>query len=281
MQKFKKIIFLLIFIILIQACSSLAFYYKRLHVIVIKKLDNNFNLSKKQKSFVENRVIYYLKWQKESELLAYKKHLNQLVFMINNGFSEDELFDYWQKSMLLYNRSLNYLVPDIEKFFLSLENEQVDYYLKNRSEIDKQKLNFIAYPEKEYNKIAHDRAIARFEKYVGDFSNYQKIKIRAIYDYDQKYAKQLLMDDIYARNNFASKIKYNKGSNNFSDWTKKVVLSGDILYSREGIERKKRFQNIRIKRLYRVYLLLDKKQKANLIKEISVYINAIDDIRKQ
>ena len=141
------------------------------------KIDGLFNLTSKQKDFVEDRLEHHLEWHRQNELPIYSELIDETISKIEDGISEQDYDWVINQMQAAYKRTLLQILPDAATLLMELSPNQIEYYQARMSEKNESFAEFIALPPEEQIKKRNENIINEMEEWFGDLNDEQKEKV--------------------------------------------------------------------------------------------------------
>lgn len=178
--KFRTLILLLLFLIVsISGCTH-RMAYQNADFLVAWRIDDYFDLTRKQKQFVKKRVNYHLAWHQQNELPRYIQFIENTKVAASNGLEHQELEWFFSEFQSIRSILVKRLLDDAALLIASLDDDQVtylkNYYQDKRDEL-KERVNK---PYSDNIEIRYKELLERVEKWVGPLSTDQKKKLSTI-----------------------------------------------------------------------------------------------------
>ena len=173
------ILLLLILLVSISGCTH-RMAYKNADFLVAWRVDDYFDLTRKQKQFVKNRVNYHLAWHQENELPRYIQFIENTKVAVSDGIKHQELQWFYSEFQSIRSTLVNRMLEDATVLISSLDDGQVAYlknYFQDKREELEERVNK---PYADNIEIRYEELLERVENWVGPLSTEQKKKLSAI-----------------------------------------------------------------------------------------------------
>jgi len=169
-------LFLVVFLLLLGACSSTTFVYNRLDFILPWYLDDYVELNRAQGKSLDGLLKPFLRWHRLEELPRYVLILSDIEASLDHTVNPDvidNIFSAIETAWLrLEDRSMGWMLElggelsegQIAKFLAVLEEEQEEYEEK-----------YLPRSEEEYQDESYDNFVDGLEDYLGRLDSGQKM----------------------------------------------------------------------------------------------------------
>ena len=111
--------------LLLSACSTVEFLYNQADRLLSYTIDRYFDLSERQKAFVDQRVAALMTWHRREELPDYTRFLVDAKVRLERGLRSDDLDWFADGLVLRYRRVAERVGADAAVLMASLDERQV------------------------------------------------------------------------------------------------------------------------------------------------------------
>lgn len=170
-----RLVALLIVCGLLVSCSATRLLYNQLDWLVVWYLDDYFSLTDEQRDALRESVDRHLEWHRTTQLPKYAEFCRDLerewaqqpsVDILRRR--HDELIGYW-------DAMLEYGLPDMARFLLSLTDEQVDEFDARVQESNAELLEEYSGETRERRLKQRRKSVVKItERFVGRLNQNQK-----------------------------------------------------------------------------------------------------------
>ncbi|MBT8442288.1 MAG: hypothetical protein KJO76_07875 [Gammaproteobacteria bacterium] len=122
----------------LAACSTTRFAYNQLDWIVVWYLNGYFSLDETQEAELRDAVQRNLEWHRRSQLPKYAAFARQVDRDIAGPMTTDLLEQRLDEATGFLDAALRYMLPDVSAFFLMLSDEQIDEFIANLEDDNKE-----------------------------------------------------------------------------------------------------------------------------------------------
>ena len=160
--------------LVITGCSFFAFTYSYADTFIRWQLDDYFDLTQQQETWLRPRLTELLRWHKEEELPVYASVLKQLKAEGEDGFDRAELNVFWEQLNSAYLRLATKLQPDVVDFLLMLEPAQVDFLEQKMQTMNAERMAERGNTPEEQATYGKKRFIDNLERWTGPLTPAQQ-----------------------------------------------------------------------------------------------------------
>lgn len=172
---FRAIIFLFL-LGTVSACGS-NFIYNLIDNLLVRKIDQYFDLNKDQKRFLKDRLEYKLNLHRTYGIPEHIAFIKGIQEKVQKGLNKESVKWLIQDMMRQYNLIINRFSNDFVTFLTTLEPEQIDYFERKLAEQNEKYKKDL---QKSLDKQAEnnpEKIIKSFEEWFGPLSDTQKKEI--------------------------------------------------------------------------------------------------------
>ncbi len=175
-----KVLFVLVSVCLLGACSSTTFVYNRLDNILPWYLDDYVELDNAQDRHLNEVLTPFLAWHRQEELGRYVALLEQVEADLDGPISAAEVAgvyvgieDAWLR---LQDKSLDWLLAlggtlsdqQVQEFLDVLQERQAEY-----------EEEYLGRSEREYREESYEALVDNMQEYLGRLTDAQRKELRA------------------------------------------------------------------------------------------------------
>jgi len=166
--------------IFLTACSATRFAYNQLDWIVVWYLNGYFSLDEVQEEQLRDAVVRNLDWHRRNQLPEYAAYLRQLERDATEGVTAEVLELRFERAIEFWDAAIEHMLPDVSAFFQSLSDAQVDEFIDNLEEHNKELWEEYAGETPEERGERRERAAFKgFKRVIGRLTDDQKQLIRS------------------------------------------------------------------------------------------------------
>jgi hypothetical protein len=175
-----RILFVLLLALGVAGCSATRVLYNQLDWVSVWYLNGYFSLDEAQKTQLRDAVDRNLEWHRRTQLPEYAKFCRQLMRDADGVLTAEMLEARFQRMIALFDEMLRHALPDVSAFFLALSDEQVDEFIENLEDNNKELWDEYAGETPEQRLEQREQAaVEGFKRVVGRLTAEQKDIIRA------------------------------------------------------------------------------------------------------
>lgn len=176
MKTLRSLLLLCLFLLPNIACSKqiIVMTYRSADYWVARQVDDYFDITGEQKSFVKERVKAHLKWHQQEEIPRYIADLQQLRTQVVKGLTEEDIRWAYTQVERHQKAILSHTLDDAAHFLSMLRSEQINYFEKKLKEelTELQKIEKLS-PSKQ-KEAREERWIKQLQYWHGKLSREQK-----------------------------------------------------------------------------------------------------------
>jgi hypothetical protein len=166
--------------IFLAACSGTRFVYNQLDWVMVWYLNGYFSLDSGQKDQLRDSVTRNLEWHRETQLPEYAAYSRQLGLDSAGTLTTETLELRYERLIKLFDELVVHALPDVSAFFLSLSDEQVDEFIENLEDNNKELWDEYGGETPEQRIERREKAAFKgFKRVIGRLNDEQKELIRA------------------------------------------------------------------------------------------------------
>jgi Family of unknown function (DUF6279) len=162
------------------ACSVARLAYNNAPTVLNYFLDDYFDLTSEQETWLTPRWKKLVEWHRENELPIYKKLLIQSKEKVEKQITGADINALYLEGRATAARTTEFFLPDVVAFIAQLTPAQVNYLERKFAKDDAKLAKEIARPLDKRKKDRLTRYIERFEDQFGRLSTEQIAKITQV-----------------------------------------------------------------------------------------------------
>jgi hypothetical protein len=171
-----KIAVFIFFIAGLSACGS-NFVYNLIDTMVVSSIDRYFDLSREQKNFLKERMEYKLEQYRTIGIPEHIAFLKGIQDKVQKGLDQESVLWFIQTVNQQIDLAANHFSGDMVDLFMTLQDEQIDYYEKKLAEEDEKERTEREKLSEKKKKTDPDDVIESIENWLGPLDAYQKKEI--------------------------------------------------------------------------------------------------------
>lgn len=191
-QRIKKIFKAMICLFILGAVSSCGsnFLYNLIDTILVRSIDQYFDLNGEQKRFLKERLEYKLHLYRTDGIPEHIVFIKGIQKRVQKGLNRESINWFIQEMTEQFNLVMNTFSGDLVEFLMTLSEEQIDYFERKLAEQnEKLKKRQEKLSEKQTEDNPED-VIHSLEKWLGPLNDIQKKEILLLLHQMAAEAKQ-------------------------------------------------------------------------------------------
>ncbi|WP_026374752.1 DUF6279 family lipoprotein [Aestuariibacter salexigens] len=275
----KRVIFIFCSVLMLSACSS-KMAYNNLDWLVYWYVDDFVELSDQQKDIADEKLLAWLQWHRQEELLAYRQHLEELKRDVQSQVVTAEQWQaHFERGRAHWLRLRDKVVPGLVDMAPLLSDEQVEALFSALEEenIEREEDRFEGSDEERIEERSKDM-LKQLRNYIGRPTDKQKQLVN-------EYAAQM-------RSNYDNWIAYRRtiqqrakalmlsrhDDPEFSKKLTQLMMDTDAFRSSQMQENSEHNGTLYQQMLEQMFLTLTEKQKRHVVGEIDDLIDDLSDL---
>lgn len=176
LKNFFKAIFFVFLFGTVSACGS-NFLYNLIDNMLVRSMDQNFDLNKEQKKFLKDRLGYKLSLHRTHGIPEHVTFIKGIQGKVQKGLNKESVDWFFQDMVRQYNLIIDRFSGDFVEVLMTLQPGQIDYFearLAEQNEKVKKRL------QKSLEKPVEnhpEKTIKSFEEWLGPLRDTQKKEI--------------------------------------------------------------------------------------------------------
>ncbi|MFC1838986.1 DUF6279 family lipoprotein [Thermodesulfobacteriota bacterium] len=169
--------FLFIFILITLSSCGTRFWYNTIDFFILRSLDQYFDITREQKSFLKEKLEYNLSSHREEGIPQHIDFIKGMQTRVLKGIQEEDVKWFYDELSHQIELIRNRLSDVLVDFLMSLKPEQIEHFeekMADQNEKNKKRR------QKNADRNAEDRSgetIKSFEEWLGHLSDTQKKEI--------------------------------------------------------------------------------------------------------
>jgi hypothetical protein len=180
MKRFSAKVLLIAALLLLGACSSTTFIYNRLDFLLPWYLGDYVELSRTQKSELDDLLQPFLGWHRSEELPIYLETLNQFDASLDGTVATQDIVDFGLALEAAWTRMENEGIKWMLALGANLSDQQLAQFLHELQEKQEEyEAEYLTRTDEEYREDTYDSMLDNFQDYLGKLDLTQKEILRA------------------------------------------------------------------------------------------------------
>ena len=180
MKRFAPKPLLIAALLLLGACSSTTFIYNRLDFLLPWYLGDYVELSRTQKSELDDLLEPFLRWHRNDELPIYLATLNQFDASLDGTLAKQDIVDLGLALEAAWTRMENEGIEWMLALGAGLSDEQLAQFGHQLQEKQEEyEAEYLTRTDEEYREDTYDSMLDNFQDYLGKLDSTQKEILRA------------------------------------------------------------------------------------------------------
>ena len=267
-QAYKKVIIIMV-VFNLFACSVVGgMWYARMDQFIANQFLESANFSTTQENYIRKATQEFKYWNIKNELPEYKKLLLHFRLLGSEAHVGD-IDEIYEKGAMFGNRSINFFVPYLVKFFKTLTNKQIEEIEIHFDGLMEEKRFELGNETKNY-QAALEKSFVRFFRLLGvKLNDEQKNTVRLLSSELEDTRYQLLND----------RIKWNQQFVAILDLRQKKIFEESLTDHINSLSSEDKNTRTVINQITaEIIASLDEKQRARFQKRLGVFVTSIDQI---
>ena len=267
-QAYKKVIIMLV-VFNLSACTVVGgLWYERLDQFIANQFLEYADFSNTQEIYVRKATQEFKYWNIKNELPEYKKLLLHFRLLGSEAHVGD-IDEIYEKGAMFGNRSINFFVPYLVKFFKTLTNKQIEEITIHFDELMEERKLELENEKKSFQAIL-EKSFVRFFRLLGvKLNNEQRNTLRLLSSELEDTRYQLINDRIKWNQQFVTILVLRQEK----DFKKILVDHINSLSSED-----KNTRTVMNQITAEIISSLDEKQRTRFKKRLGVFETSIDQI---
>jgi hypothetical protein len=180
----KKIIKASIFLFLLITAASCGsnFLYNLIDNLLVRNLDQYFDLNKEQKNFLKECLKYELDLHRKTGIPEHIVFLKGIQARVEKGVKEEDVEWIYENMNKQFDLVMDRFSDDLVTFLMTLQPEQVDHFEERLAEQDREAEERRKKDSVRKQEDINEDTIESFENWFGPFTEAQQKKLLQLLD---------------------------------------------------------------------------------------------------
>jgi len=173
MHFIRLFLLLILFSLLVTGCSMGVMSYRNADWLLAYKIDDWVNLNAEQKAWLKPRLAQLQVWHRSHELNHVQRLLRESHSLAAGAPKEDEIQAIYAGSVLMLNRTLEHVLPDMVILLNRLEPAQIAHLERTLAKANQKLAKDIALTPEARRVLRAKKAVKNIESWFGSLSTTQ------------------------------------------------------------------------------------------------------------
>jgi hypothetical protein len=156
--------------LLVTGCSLGVMSYRHADWLLVYKIDDWVNLNAEQKTWLKPRLTQLQTWHRSHELIHVQRLLRASQSLAAGTPKEEEIQAIYVESVLMLNRTLEHVLPDMLLLMNRLEPAQIAHLERSLAKANRKLAKDIALTPEARRGLRAKKAVKQFERWFGSLS---------------------------------------------------------------------------------------------------------------
>ncbi len=217
----------------LSSCISFKTWYGWADFYIDWQVDRFFDVTSKQKSFLDDRLDQLHAWHRKDELPKYAAFLEEVKTRLNRKITLQDIL-WFRRKIREYSENIGcYIADDVSFFLADINDEQIKHLEEKLADDNDDWQEDSQRPEDVIRQEIIDGMIDNMEEWMGELSILQKKKIDLYVTVDKNHYRIRYQHRITSQQRFITLLKQKNTAGKYKEVLLDWFLNPEQFYSKE------------------------------------------------